>query len=55
MDTTVEKSASESKLELYSLLNQGYNDIKEGRVIPFEEVEEKIQQRRANRGKNSIR
>ena len=48
METTLEKSKQESKLELYSLLNEGYRDIKEGRTTSLEEFKEEIRQRRIN-------
>lgn len=54
MNATADKTVSESKLELFSLLADGYNDIKEGKVKPLDEVEEKIRQRRANRGNNPV-
>ena len=53
MEATLEKNAQESKLELYSLLSEGYRDIKEGHTISLEEFEEEIQQRRKSRGSYS--
>ncbi len=46
-DTLVKKE--EAKLELYALLGQGYQSIKEGRVSDIEDVEERIMQRRRQR------
>ena len=51
-DTLVKKE--EAKLELYALLGQGYQSIKEGRVSDIEDVEERIMQRRGQRSQKSI-
>ena len=53
MEATLEKSEQESKLELYSLLNEGYRDIKEGRTTSLEDFEEEIRLRRQSRGSYS--
>ena len=53
MDATMERANTESRLELYSLLGDGYRAMKEGRESSLEDVEERIQQRRQKRGQNS--
>ncbi len=53
MDVTIDRASTEAKLELYSLLGEGYMAMKEGRESSLDEVEERIQQRRKKRGDNS--
>ncbi len=46
MEMTETKKKDEAKLELYSLLGQGYKAMQEGRESSIEEVKERIKQRR---------
>lgn len=46
---TVETSASE-KLELYRLIGEGYKAMQDGRTSTIEEVREKLEKRRQERG-----
>ncbi|MCM1246533.1 MAG: hypothetical protein NC293_12900 [Roseburia sp.] len=46
MKTTEIKKKDEAKLELYTLLGQGYKAMQEGRESSIEEVKERIKQRR---------
>lgn len=39
-----------SKLELYSLVGEGYKAMQEGRETTLESVREKVEKRRAERG-----
>lgn len=49
----VESSDSE-KLELYRLLGEGYKAMQEGRTSTIDEVREKLEKRRTERGWSSI-
>lgn len=47
--TTAETSDS-TKLELYRLIGEGYKAMQEGRTSTIEEVREKLEKRRKERG-----
>lgn len=49
MEMTESKKKDEAKLELYTLLGQGYRAMQEGRESSIEEVKERIKQRREQR------
>lgn len=44
------KTSDSSKLELYRLIGEGYKAMQEGRTSPIEEVREKLEKRRSERG-----
>ena len=43
-----------AKLELYRVIGEGYKAMQDGRTNTIEEVREKIDKRRAERGRGSI-
>ncbi|MCM1179269.1 MAG: hypothetical protein NC347_03365 [Clostridium sp.] len=45
-----EINENETKLELYRLIGEGYKAMQEKREITLEDLEQKIEQRRAERG-----
>ena len=51
--TTAETSDS-TKLELYRLIGEGYKAMQEGRTSTIEEVREKLEKRRKERGQGGI-
>lgn len=46
----VAETSDAAKLELYRLIGEGYKAMQEGRTSTIEEVREKINKRRAERG-----
>ena len=50
---TTETSDS-AKLELYRLIGEGYKAMQEGRTSTIEEVREKLEKRRKERGQGGI-
>lgn len=46
----VAETSDTEKLELYRLIGEGYKAMQEGRTSTIEEVREKINKRRAERG-----
>lgn len=49
MEATATRKHDEAKLELYSLLEQGYKAMQEGRESSIDEVKERIKKRRQQR------
>ena len=47
---TVAETPDTSKLELYRLVGEGYKAMQDGRTSTIEEVREKINKRRTERG-----
>lgn len=43
-----------AKLELYRLIGEGYKAMQDGRIVPIDEVREKLQKRREEHGESSI-
>lgn len=50
MEVTERTKKDEATLELYSLLGQGYKAMQEGRESSIDEVRERMQKRREQRG-----
>ena len=51
---TVTETPNTAKLELYRLIGEGYKAMQDGRTSTIEEVREKINKRRTERGECSI-
>ena len=51
---TVMETSDTAKLELYRLLGEGYKAMQDGRTSTIEEVREKLENRRKERGESSI-
>ena len=51
---TVIETSDTAKLELYRLLGEGYKAMQDGRTSTIEEVREKLENRRKERGESSI-
>lgn len=43
-----------AKLELYRLIGEGYKAMQDGRIVPIDEVREKLKKRREEHGESSI-
>ena len=51
---TVMETSDTAKLELYRLIGEGYKAMQEDRTSTIEEVREKLENRRKERGESSI-
>lgn len=47
---TTEETSDAKKLELYRLIGEGYKAMQDGRTSTIEEVREKLEKRRKERG-----
>jgi len=51
---TIAETSDFAKLELYRLLGEGYKAMQDGRTSTIEEVKEKLEKRRIERGESDI-
>lgn len=49
-DQQAKETSDTAKLELYRLIGEGYKAMQDGRTSTIEEVREKVEQRRKERG-----
>ena len=50
----ITETSNSAKLELYRLIGEGYKAMQEGRTSTIEEVREKLEKRRKERGQGGI-
>lgn len=51
---TIAETSDIAKLELYRLIGEGYKAMQDSRTSTIEEVREKLEKRRIERGESSI-